>query len=555
MSRWQCWFARVACAGIMVGLACRAEGADAPANEAGAAAPQVKAPLDLSYIPATAVGAAVVRPQPVFTGPGADWLPLEVLTAAGMENVGLDPVKIREAVAVITAKKGPRPEFGIILRFTEPYSKSALLAKLAHGATEVEVGGKTILEVSDSASPSFFLPDAKTLLIAPEPMLRQMIAAKEVDSPLTKLLAVTDFSSTATAVLSVDAIHDLVEEALAKLPLPPAFQGFTKLPDQLSGIFFRVDLSGGNITLDLTLRAHDEASAADVEKTVQQGLDMARQMIQANMSRGVPGFADDPVRAAMGRYMSRMTNRSFDKLKPARHGTDVSIREVSEGGVLVVGACAGLLLPAVNSARNAARHVQSANNIHEMGLALLQYEAQYGTFPAHAIFDKQGKPLLSWRVQILPFIDQANLYAQFHLDEPWDSEHNKPLIAMMPAVYDNPTRQKHDGTTTYLVPVGKGLAFEGDKKLRMADFTDGMSNTILLVEANDSEGVPWTKPADLEVDLNRLLRGLGSAQEGGTFNVLFADGSVHSISNTIDQRTLKAVFTRNGGEVIDGSKF
>ena len=204
---------------------------------------------------------------------------------------------------------------------------------------------------------------------------------------------------------------------------------------------------------------------------------MAKQLVQMKMSGNMPQ-GDDPVQAAMAHYMSRMTNASFDKLKPTRHGTDVSIKNQSEGSVLIIAASVAFLLPAVSAARGAARRAQSMNNLKQIGLALLSREVAENAFPSHAIFDKQGKPLLSWRVQILPYLDQAALYERFHLDEPWDSAHNKPLIALMPSVYQSLAREKHDGTTTYLAPVGKGLAFEGDKKLRMEDFRDGTSNTI-----------------------------------------------------------------------------
>ena len=171
------WLAGLACAGIVVGTVRGVRGADAPIAASVAGASQEKAALDLTYIPKTAVGAVVVRPQPVFTGPGSEWLPLEVITAGGLANAGFDPVKISEAVAVFTAKTGPRPEVGIILRFTEPYSKPALLAKLPHDTTDAEVAGKTFQRAGHDFEPSYYLPDAQTVLIAPEPMLRQMLAA------------------------------------------------------------------------------------------------------------------------------------------------------------------------------------------------------------------------------------------------------------------------------------------------------------------------------------------------------------------------------------------
>ena len=170
------------------------------------------------------------------------------------------------------------------------------------------------------------------------------------------------------------------------------------------------------------------------------------------------------------------------------------------------------------------------------------------TFHGAQYFDKNGKPLLSWRVQILPFIEEAPLYKEFHLDEPWDSEHNKPLIANMPRIYGNPSRPM-DSKTNYLVPVGPGTVFEGDKGLKISQITDGTSNTILAVEANEDRAVIWSKPDDLPVNLEKPLTGLGGLRPSG-FQAIFCDGSVRLISNSSDLQALKALFTYAGGDNV-----
>jgi prepilin-type processing-associated H-X9-DG protein len=180
---------------------------------------------------------------------------------------------------------------------------------------------------------------------------------------------------------------------------------------------------------------------------------------------------------------------------------------------------------------------------------LLNYESTHQQFPARAIFDKQGKPLLSWRVQILPFIEQDALFKQFHLDEPWDSEHNKALLGQMPQIFQDPHRPQ--GTTTnYLAVVGKGLAFEGDTPLKIQQFTDGTSNTVLVVQTNDDRAVPWTKPDDLEVDMAKPLDGLGDAEPTG-FSAAFADGHVMLLSKSISAETLRRLFGRADGLPVD----
>ncbi|MBI5757229.1 MAG: DUF1559 domain-containing protein [Planctomycetales bacterium] len=210
-----------------------------------------------------------------------------------------------------------------------------------------------------------------------------------------------------------------------------------------------------------------------------------------------------------------------------------------------------LLLPAVQQAREAARRTQSKNNLKQIGLAMHNYHDVHGRFPPAASTSKAGKPLLSWRVHILPYLDQAPLYNSFHLDEPWDSEHNKKLTAGVPLQYINPSAPKltAEGKTVYLAPVGKGLAFEGSEGTRIGDFTDGTSNTILVVEAHADKAVIWTKPDDLAFDSEKPLDGLKEARQGG-FQVLLCDGSVRFINLTINLDILRALFTRNGGEAV-----
>src|SRR5208337_936304 len=98
-----------------------------------------------------------------------------------------------------------------------------------------------------------------------------------------------------------------------------------------------------------------------------------------------------------------------------------------------------LLLPAVQSAREAARRAQCVNNIKQIMLAMHNYISANNAFPRD-ITDKNGKPLLSWRVAILPYVEQGVLFDKFKLDEPWDSPHNQELLKYMPLVYQCPSR-------------------------------------------------------------------------------------------------------------------
>ena len=144
---------------------------------------------------------------------------------------------------------------------------------------------------------------------------------------------------------------------------------------------------------------------------------------------------------------------------PTREGVRIVSRESipSISSPAVSGVLVALLLPAVQSAREAARRAQCVNNLKQIGLAMHNYQSANNAFPRPAITDKDGKPLLSWRVAILPYIEQQELYNKFKLDEPWDSPHNKALIKEMPPIYVCPSRANVEpGTTTYRVFVGQG---------------------------------------------------------------------------------------------------
>jgi hypothetical protein len=206
-----------------------------------------------------------------------------------------------------------------------------------------------------------------------------------------------------------------------------------------------------------------------------------------------------------------------------------------------------------DSAPDAAARRESAANLKQIGIALHEHHFVRTSLPPRAIYSKDGKALLSWRVAILPYLGEKEkaLYQEFRLDEPWDSEHNKELLDRMPAVFQSPAAQGKQTTTPYQVLVGVGAPFYDKEGLRLTQFLDGTTNTILVVET--SRAVPWTKPADLPFDMNGDLPKLGGLIKDG-FQALMADGAVRYFANNTELPVLRAAITHAGGEILAWDK-
>ncbi len=209
----------------------------------------------------------------------------------------------------------------------------------------------------------------------------------------------------------------------------------------------------------------------------------------------------------------------------------------------------------LSKARESAGSQLSANNMKQIGLAFHNFASVANSFPPQALADKNGNRLLSWRVLLLPYIDQSDLYNKFHLDEPWDSPHNKTLIDKMPNVYVSPVagdgKPLEKGHTRYVSPITKNSALgTPGEAMFFQHVLDGTSNTIWLVEAAPEHSVIWTKPEDMEIDSADPLAKIIS--EGTKrFPAGFLDGSVRSISAKISKELANALISVNGGEVID----
>jgi Protein of unknown function (DUF1559) len=188
---------------------------------------------------------------------------------------------------------------------------------------------------------------------------------------------------------------------------------------------------------------------------------------------------------------------------------------------------------------------KSSNNLKQIALAFHSFHDTNGVLPANQM-SKDKKPLLSWRVQILPYIEHDELYKQFKLDEPWDSTHNKKLIDKIPGIYAPIRGKAEKGMTFYQVFGGKHGLFPPGAPFGLATIPDGTSNTFLVAEAG--KPVIWTKPDDMEFD-GKTVPALGGMLDG-KFHAAMADGSVQRFRKNVEPDTLKMWIDPADGNVL-----
>lgn len=307
----------------------------------------------------------------------------------------------------------------------------------------------------------------------------------------------------------------------------------------------RLDFAAQFRSTDAAARGQERMKAlyAVGARTMQGQLDAVSQR-----SEGRQGpLEDEQLLQGMLQTM-RDVHAGLRKAAISRDATTIraSLESSSSSLLVNLAGALGLILPYWPESIDPER---PANNDRAIARAFDAYHAQHGTFPPSAIRGKDGKALLSWRVALLPYLGEEGLYREFHLDESWDSAHNRMLIDRMPGVYaeDRRTPYRPRPRTPYQVFVGKDSVFEGPGGLGREDIRGASGNTLLVVRTQRL--VPWTKPEDLPFPAEGAPGGEGLM----VHSAIMADGSVLSRAGngtdgcSFDEKMLRRAIRRNGG--------
>jgi hypothetical protein len=484
---------------------------------------------------------------------------LEKVLAQFKAEAGLTPDMVKSATLYFPQLRQPGDQESAVVRvaFLKPYDRAKVVAGLKKLAAsdkaevnEAEPGRYEVFaepqrgKKSDEREPgvTLVLTDPMTITAAGRGGRKYLKNdSATTDGPIAPALkAAADGATVVVGVnLAARPPENRGEDIPAEVrPFRPLF-----LSDALIATG---KLSGGALTFDIRFRSQEKARTAEAEKSLGAGLFLAQTAL------GVAEKSLGDARKENEKALIPLVQGVIAALKTVKISVD-GPDAVAAGTIktdLPVAPFLQELFGGTTGPRAAAARAQSQNNLKQIALALHNYHDVYNGFPPAAMVDRRGKPMLSWRVLILPYVEQNALYKEFKLDEPWDSDHNKKVLEKypMPKVFALPGVAKEgEKLTHYQAFVGNGAVFDPIQTCKLQSISDGTSNTILVATA--AKGVPWTKPDDIPFDPKANPLTLLHLAEGGC-SVAFADGSVRFLAKTIDPTMLKAMITKSGGEVI-----
>lgn len=525
-----------------------------PAESAPTATDDRRLPaFDDDYLPADTIAVLSVKPlhvanSTVVIGPVLLSFPGVFSLGWATADNGVDEFKavmFSTARSETSSSKTEEPAVVGIYRMRKPYERDKMRVRLfgeaPDGVTETTCHGCPCFQATSNVSGqlvNYLLVDDRTLVGMRERDVTRVLAAdpkchpnwygewqKVAGSPLA-------FGFDSAAMDALDEPKDSAEEV------------FFSVLKNTSHFFGRIDSTTEGLMVSGKATCKSSEAAVEASQAAKAALALARMVVPQSI---VP--TDLPKEYETIDIVGPLTE-SLGSLS-----VDVKETRIELAG-MVDAAFAAQFAEATKAfinrqteeykAREPADNEAHIAKLGRLAEAFKAYHADHGHYPPAAAVGPDGKTLHSWRVELLPYLGEQKLFDEYKLDEPWDGEHNKPLVQKIPSIYSTSVWTQK-GDSDYFVVTGKGTLFDADEPGRRETVADAPGETMLVLQSN--QHVPWTKPVDIETTADhnavRPFRGHGKG-----FYAAFADGTVKFVSKETDAASVRAMFTKAGGDEV-----
>ncbi len=280
--------------------------------------------IDTTYVTPTASVVVVLRPAQIMKSPMSELLPVEVATAAGLKYLGVDPANVEEAVAFVDLANPIAPVYGLTLKLTAPIHASDIPERLRAHTQRDQIAGRAYLKSQQPMLPSFYAPNAKTLVIAPDAVVQKFAApaAGPKSGPIIDRVQKAPGGSDLYAAVNITSLRPLLQMGLAQShkPIPPEAKPFLDALNLIDAAELTVNLSKAGTT-SLVAHANDEAAAQQIEKILADSAAMYQEKMKASLAKQKD--SDDPVERAMAEYAERVSGRWAQPFMPKRNGAQL----------------------------------------------------------------------------------------------------------------------------------------------------------------------------------------------------------------------------------------
>ncbi|QDT22117.1 hypothetical protein HG66A1_39240 [Gimesia chilikensis] len=521
--------------------------------------PEKREPFRLDLVPEEALGVIAFRPAQLLSEPTLK--PIRELLLKDMERspdmafLGLKPMDVKSVTVIyflLDIRETSRSPIKTAFLFETTNELDQAKIKQNFWQSELEENtyqGKTLLtKGSGSEDALLFLSDHTFLFSDKTSALKKIIdhMHNRNDSIWSRRLA--DVSTTSVAAgINMQTLRN----RLGKVLIQPLTQRIPAWP-MIAPIWENTEIATLGVTVqnDLSLKLifEQKNNSEQLKQSLDGLLLLGKNMIR--QFQATRGNLNRPLQPNEESYLKRLEN-AFTETQVTQNDTRVTFSSVFKQELL--SQMVDLTIPAILQARAAAQRSRSKYNIKLIVLALHNYYERHHHFPPAIVMGPDGKTPHSWRVELLPYLDQQALYDEYRMNEPWNSKHNLKIAETVVPVFSHPSSSK-PANTGYFVVVGDDTAFNNKQGVSFKEITDGTSNTIAVVEAK--RDIPWTKPEDISYDGKKLPQFGGFFENPpvngqpatGVYFVGLCDGRVRMLQDNIDEELLKSLLTIADGK-------